>query len=265
MTILAMKTKKAGIIPDPEKIPEEITKRFGKEMSDALQVSRKDTYDDLAYVFTKLGALEVSLAAITEGLWEVDGSEHQLITADEIDMQSKNIINVLDPTANQHAATKKYHDDNESDTLPLSNVIFTWSGTELYSDTNYGAVIDQDITPDLGAGEGGALVLAVKGTTYRTMLNFRFKKIAGVDDVTIHARLWQHASGVDLEAVLNVDIGGQNAEVKGANNTSPAWVTAADIDVSGLTDGTVYDGIVQLKNEDGDTFAYCSAVTLIGS
>jgi len=45
------------------------------------------------------------------GLWEIDGSETQLITADEIDMQSKLIINLLDPSNNQDAATKKYVDD----------------------------------------------------------------------------------------------------------------------------------------------------------
>ena len=44
-------------------------------------------------------------------LWEIDGTETQLKTADEIDMQSKKIINLLDPTANQDAATKKYTDD----------------------------------------------------------------------------------------------------------------------------------------------------------
>ena len=47
--------------------------------------------------------------------WEVDGTETQLITADEIDMQSKKIINLLDPTADQEAATKKYVDDNSTD------------------------------------------------------------------------------------------------------------------------------------------------------
>lgn len=46
------------------------------------------------------------------GLWEIDGAETQLKTADEIDMRSKKIINLTDPTANQHAATKKYVDDN---------------------------------------------------------------------------------------------------------------------------------------------------------
>ena len=48
------------------------------------------------------------------GLWEIDGTETQLKTADEIDMRSKKIINLTDPTANQDGATKKYVDDNAS-------------------------------------------------------------------------------------------------------------------------------------------------------
>lgn len=50
--------------------------------------------------------------AIIEGLWEIDGTETQLITADELDMRSLKIINVADPTLDQDAATKKYVDDN---------------------------------------------------------------------------------------------------------------------------------------------------------
>lgn len=45
------------------------------------------------------------------GLWEVDGTETQLITADEVDMQTMKIINVVDPGNDQDAATKKYVDD----------------------------------------------------------------------------------------------------------------------------------------------------------
>lgn len=43
-------------------------------------------------------------------LWEIDGTETQLKTADEIDMQSKKIINLTDPVTAQHAATKAYVD-----------------------------------------------------------------------------------------------------------------------------------------------------------
>lgn len=49
--------------------------------------------------------------SVSAGLWEVDGTETQLITADAIDMQSQKIINVTDPTANQEAATKNYIDN----------------------------------------------------------------------------------------------------------------------------------------------------------
>ena len=73
--------------------------------------------------------------------WEIDGTETQLITADEIDMQSKKIINLLDPTSNQEAATKKYVDDT------------------VIPDTDAKVGIDVGATPDyLGAAAGdGAL------------------------------------------------------------------------------------------------------------
>jgi len=53
-----------------------------------------------------------TLALAGDVLWEVDGTETQLIIADGIDMQTEGIINLKDPVANQDAATKKYVDDN---------------------------------------------------------------------------------------------------------------------------------------------------------
>ena len=45
------------------------------------------------------------------GLWEVDGTEHQLITADEIDMQNKKILNLTTPTNVLEGANKTYVDE----------------------------------------------------------------------------------------------------------------------------------------------------------
>jgi hypothetical protein len=54
-------------------------------------------------------------------LWEIDGTETQLKTADEIDMQSKKIINTLDPTLAQDVATKNYVDGQIDDIIAQSD------------------------------------------------------------------------------------------------------------------------------------------------
>ena len=71
----------------------------------------------------QLRAIDISVGGGAQ-LWEVDGSETQLKNANPIDMQVEKIINVVDPTANQDAATKKYVDDNSG--APLWEV----DGTE---------------------------------------------------------------------------------------------------------------------------------------
>lgn len=54
---------------------------------------------------------------LSSGLWETDGSTTSLISPTDIDAITKKIINVVDPSADQHAATKKYVDDNDVDGL----------------------------------------------------------------------------------------------------------------------------------------------------
>jgi len=91
-------------------------------------------------------------------LWEVDGTETQLITADEIDMQTKKIINLADPILNQDAVTKKYADDAISKSV-LTTVYeianYTATATDniiIYTTT---AIGDKTVTlPDLFSGKG---------------------------------------------------------------------------------------------------------------
>jgi hypothetical protein len=50
-------------------------------------------------------------------LWEIDTDSTQLKIASIIDMQTKKIIGVVDPTSDQDAATKKYVDDKEAEII----------------------------------------------------------------------------------------------------------------------------------------------------
>ena len=60
-------------------------------------------------------------------MFEIDSDEVQLKQADAIDMQSQKIINLLDPTSDQDAATKAYA-DSVAPSLP-SGIILMWSGS----------------------------------------------------------------------------------------------------------------------------------------
>lgn len=147
----------------------------------------------------------------------------------------------------------------------LSNVVFSWSGIEIYSSGYAGAVSGTTLTETGTVGK--YFYFGRAGQPYQTILNFKFKKIAGVDTVTIYARIWSSSSDGNKEAQLRVDIGGENNTVQSVASNSPSWVNSSDIDVSGLTNGNVYNGTVDLRNEFNDTsyWAYCSAVTLIAS
>jgi hypothetical protein len=155
---------------------------------------------------------------------------------DEDDMDSDS-----DTSLATQQSIKAYVDNNKEE--PLSNIIFSWSAED--STSTYAKEDD---------------------VSYVTYLNFKFKKISGISTITIYARLFNNLGGTAYTAFCKVDIGGENNEVSSDNNT-PAWATAADIDVSGLTNGQVYDGIVQLKNEENTStgVTYLSAITLIAS
>lgn len=149
----------------------------------------------------------------------------------------------------------------------LSNVIFCWNGSEYWVNDVGGLYSSEtSLTLDPGIAKTyGYEYFAVVGTTYRNILISKFKKIAGDSTITIQARLWSDSADAGEETILNVDVGGQANTVKSVTSSTPAWVTAADIDVSSLTNGTTYDITIQLKNEGAGGISYCSAVILIAS
>lgn len=105
--------------------------------------------------------------------------------------------------------------------------------------------------------------------TYTTVRSTKFKKLATVNTVTVHAQLWMQNSDNGNEAVdLKVDIGGQNGTVGrvagDASPTVPTWMSFT-IDISSLTTGTVYDVTVQIKRTGTLNCVYMGNLIAFGS
>lgn len=146
-----------------------------------------------------------------------------------------------------------------------SAIVFCWNGCdnaavnqiELY----YGSA---SLTPAIG---GNYFFFSAQEDVERQIIFSKFYKTPGISTVTIYARLWSSSTNATEEALLKVDIGGLNNTVHSVTSSTPAWVTASTIDVSSLTDNTVYDLAITLRNEGSSAGlkAYCSAILLTGT
>jgi len=146
------------------------------------------------------------------------------------------------------------------DWVSASNMIAHYtSGCEVYSSGNYGMYIGTSITND--ASSLSYMYFTVDGNTYRTFCNFKFLKKVGINTITIYARIWDSGNGA---ASIEVDIGASSGDVT-RDATTPGWATVDTIDVSGLSDGTVYDGAMKLKNTQLNGEAFVSEVILLAS
>ena len=125
----------------------------------------------------------------------------------------------------------------------LSNLIFHYQAS-IEEQTTNGEVQSTSLT-DIGALTKFRY-MTVENDAYVEILTGKFKKISGISTVTVYAQLWHNSTGYGY---LTIDIGGQTVELSQQNST-PTW-NNGDIDVSGLTVGTVYDISVQLKSSTG--------------
>lgn len=142
-----------------------------------------------------------------------------------------------------------------------SNVIF-----------HYQAALEQVVGSDAGEYTGTSLTPAsitanyrfimIPDNTQKTVLESKWTKIAGISTVTVYGEIWQaHTNTANLE----VDIGGQSGNASGtASQTTPEWVNFT-VDVSGLTNGTVYDIDVRLSANAGVDNVYMGTVVMFGS
>lgn len=144
----------------------------------------------------------------------------------------------------------------------FSNVIFVWSGIDqAFSSTGSGWGLIESTSLSAGVVKvKGYKYFTSRSTSFQNILPFRWTKIAGINTITLHSRLWRGSS----IARLQVDIGGVTGTAS-SSGTAPAWVTGGALDVSGLVNGSVYNCMISLKNDTNDAPAYCSAINLTAS
>ncbi|GAF87242.1 unnamed protein product, partial [marine sediment metagenome] len=85
-------------------------------------------------------------------------------------------------------------------------------------------------------------------------------KQAGIDTVTFHFRGWAWSGA----PVVRVAIGGQSGTLTGTATTSPTWNTGGTVNISSLTDTTLYDVSIDFRGTAFD-YNYMSSIIAFGS
>lgn len=146
----------------------------------------------------------------------------------------------------------------------ISNVVFSYAlgGSVHVADTN-GIVVND--SRNAATTEITPAYWGVKGTTYQTVIPSKFKKLAGVSTVTVYCSLWLSSAPGDNYAYCQVVIGSASGSVNGTLSQVNPENLSFTVDVSGLTNGTTYDVVIQLKTNNAAIAAYMSEIIGIAS
>ena len=94
--------------------------------------------------------------------------------------------------------------------------------------------------------------------TDATILQTKFKKISGMSTINVFTQLWNISSGNTTSLLCTLGGAGGttvSGEIAGtAVGTNPTW-NNLPVDVSGLTNGSIYDVFVKIKTSAGSGFA----------
>lgn len=149
-----------------------------------------------------------------------------------------------------------------------SNVIFEWHSCEYYNDgsgsADSGLVRSSSLTDGSTTSGLYEFVRNNRVNEYNTFFTSKFTKISGISTVTVYAKIWTSTADPSYTSYCKVLIDSNYVEVSRTNSSTPAYATAGTIDVSGLTNGTTYDIVIQIKATAG-TYACMNSIVLIGS
>jgi len=140
----------------------------------------------------------------------------------------------------------------------LSNTIFSFALNAGGTANSFGVILNDSATA--ASTEIMLAYWAVDGTTYQSVIDSKFKKTAGISTITVYARVWEDGGN---DGRILVDIGGQTGNTTFTENV-PTWKNLS-VDVSSLSDGTVYDISVQLKHDSASNMSYLDSIVGFGS
>lgn len=130
----------------------------------------------------------------------------------------------------------------------LSATVFQYGGVDQY-DTTLGELTG--VTSLQATSGNGYRYLGAEtqsSQALRTIWKTKFKKLAGMQTITVYGSGGSAAGG---SVVTHVDIGGQTGESTAVGPSQTAFNFT--VDVSSLTDGTVYDVTVKIKSGSAST------------
>jgi hypothetical protein len=150
------------------------------------------------------------------------------------------------------------------------HVIYSWSGQVESGGTGTGLVTSTSTITDLGTTNSVYLYLKDRNVTgasrTTTLLRTKFRKISSISSVVIYAFVNENdnSSGATVSAQLNIN--GSTVDTGTQANTIFEWVNSTALNVSGLTNGTVYDMTIAIKTNGNINphFGYLGSVVIFG-
>lgn len=147
-----------------------------------------------------------------------------------------------------------------------SNTIFAWNGI----DNGVGQPVGSAYGMFVGTGSLQTVISSTApnmyyfaGASHLTypLITSKFSKVQGITTLKFYTRAWA-SDGGQVTPVLNFTgfLVGTGATL---TTTAPTW-SLGSIDVSGLTNGTVYDMVVSLSNDGSAATVKLSAVIIFG-
>jgi len=135
-----------------------------------------------------------------------------------------------------------------------SNMIFCWAGC--YSATSKGLAFFSGTTLSGNTGTGANYYYvgsnAEGADSFKTIFQFKWKKIPGVNTITVRGVIWLETTTSSPQAKLKVSVGTPTVTLTGTANQTTPEEKSGTIDVSGLTNSTVYDVTIQLASSVDD-------------